>query len=80
MDSATFLGCLYILLWLGAVYALTTWAIRDAEARGKPGWAVACLAFFLFPVGPAIWVLLRLSKLPVKPKETGFDLQRYRVQ
>lgn len=68
------------LLWLGAVYALTTWAIHDAEARGKPGWAVACLVFLLFPIGPVIWGLIRPPKRPTGSRRGEFDLQDYRVQ
>ena len=36
------------------------WVYRDAEARGKPGWAVALLVLFLkWPLSLAVWVIFR---------------------
>ena len=63
---------------LMAAHALFRWASRDAEARGKPGWAVATLVLVFFPVGPAVWALVRPPKLP--PARLPFDLERFRVQ
>ena len=70
---------LLVLVYLGAVYALTAWAIHDAEARGKPGWAVACFCL-PFPLGPVIWALLRPPKLPPSVARQPFNLERFRVQ
>ena len=77
--SSDYIACLMIGLmiigYLGAVYALTTWAGRDAEARGVPSWVATCLVYLLFPVGPFLWVLYR-----PRLKEPPFDLERFRVQ
>ena len=66
---------LMVIAYLGAVYALTTWAGRDAEARGVPGWVATCVVFFLFLVGPFLWVLFRPPT-----KEEPFNLEKFRVQ
>lgn len=61
--------------YFGGLYALTTWAGRDAEARGVPGWVATCLVVLLFPLGPFLWVLFRPAV-----QAPPFDLARFRVQ
>ena len=67
------------LVYLGVIYALTTWAIQDAEARGKTGWAVALLVCVL-PIGVVLWMLLRPPLLAAHGARNPFRLDQHRVQ
>jgi len=63
-------------MWMGLVFAVPImlgvlslypisiiWVYRDANSRGKPGWAVALLvAFAYWPFGLLAWVIFRPEK------------------
>jgi hypothetical protein len=68
----------FCVVYLVIVKLMIDWAVRDAEARAKPGWLVALVVVFFFPVGWLCWLLLRPPISRRGPDE--FDLQRYRLQ
>ncbi|MDX5346718.1 MAG: hypothetical protein LPJ89_01350 [Hymenobacteraceae bacterium] len=50
------ISLLFLGLWIWSII----WAYNDAEARGKPGWAVALLvALFSWPLSLLLWVIFR---------------------
>ena len=45
------------------------WAYRDAEKRGKPGWLVALMVFFVnWPFSLLIWLVFRPEELKAEEK------------
>ena len=52
------IGFLGLLLWS------LVWVYRDAEARGKPGWAVALVVLVLkWPISLLLWMIFRPQRL-----------------
>jgi hypothetical protein len=52
------LGLLFVFLLVGVpTYLITSWAYRDGEARGKPGWLVVLLV--MSGPGLLVWLLFR---------------------
>ena len=48
------IGILALLVWS------LIWVYRDAEARGKPGWAVSLLVLILkWPISLLAWIVFR---------------------
>jgi hypothetical protein len=49
-----------IVLFLGLVlFTISVWSVTDARRRGKSALGVWILVIFCFPVGMAVWLLLR---------------------
>jgi cbb3-type cytochrome oxidase subunit 3 len=47
------------------------WAYKDGNERGKPGWLVALMVFFVhWPVGLLIWFVFRPEKV-TEPTHAG---------
>ncbi len=58
-------GILSLLVWS------LVWVYRDAEARGKPGWAVSLIVLFLkWPISLLLWIIFRPDLLVTKQKTT----------
>ncbi|MGV3532884.1 MAG: hypothetical protein ACO1QR_10980 [Chthoniobacteraceae bacterium] len=68
----------FCLVSLAVLKLFIDWALKDAAARGKPGWLVALVVVFFLPLGWLHWLLFRPPLLP--PKRREFDLQSLRVQ
>jgi len=52
---------------LGLLVYSVVWAYRDAQARGKPGWAVALLVLLIdWPLSLLLWYVFRPA-LPSHP-------------
>ncbi|MGV3532120.1 MAG: hypothetical protein ACO1QR_07095 [Chthoniobacteraceae bacterium] len=68
----------FCVVYLVILKLFIDWALKDAAARGKPGWLVALVVVFFFPLGWLHWLLFRPPLLP--PKRREFDLQSLRVQ
>jgi hypothetical protein len=57
---ATSLGVLVAIVVVGAYILSIFWSYGDAEARGKPGCAVALIVALLsWPIGLLVWVVFR---------------------
>lgn len=54
---------------LGLLVWSLVWVYRDAQARGKPGWAVTLVVLLLkWPISLLLWVIFRPERLlPQKP-------------
>lgn len=48
---------------IALLVGLFWWVRTDANARGKPGWLIACLVAFGGCIGIVLWLLLRPSRL-----------------
>jgi hypothetical protein len=60
-------------LFAGLLVWSLIWVHDDAEARGKPGWLVAALAFFLsWPVSLLVWYVLRPELPPGRAHRRRF--------
>jgi len=54
LGGAVAIGILGLIVWS------IVWVYRDAEARGKPGWAVALMVLFLkWPISLLLWITFR---------------------
>ena len=72
------LQLLLSLIFLGGALTLLfgscRWAVRDADARGKPGCLVGLLVFITWPLGLLFWVVARPSA-----RVRGFERTRPRI-
>jgi hypothetical protein len=60
------IGILGLLIWS------LVWVYRDAEARGKPGWAVSLLVLLLkWPISLLLWIVFRPQLLVTGNKSAG---------
>jgi Na+/proline symporter len=65
-----FMMCLMIPL-LVVVLGSVFWAYKDANKRGKSGWLVALMVFFVsWPAGLLIWLVFRPDKV-TEPAHAG---------
>lgn len=56
--------------FLGLLVWSLVWVYRDAEARGKPGWAVAFVVLCLkWPISLLLWIIFRPPPKKLGPGE-----------
>lgn len=56
---------------LAVVLGSVVWAYKDAMQRGKSGWLVALMVFFIsWPAGLLIWLVFRPDKV-TEPSHAG---------
>jgi hypothetical protein len=54
------IAVLVLLPIMGLIVWSIVWAYRDAERRGKPGWAVALMVMLItWPIGLIVWIVFR---------------------
>ncbi len=57
-----FILCLSLTFFMVFIWSVI-WAYKDGNERGKPGWLVALMVFFVsWPAGLFIWLVFRPEK------------------
>lgn len=51
------------------VAAVLAWGVGDSQKRGQPGWLFCFLFIFLGPLGFITWLVMRPSKLALRPHD-----------
>ena len=74
LSLAIVLGCGLLCLLFLSLQMLA----QDAKKRGKPGFLIALLVLFTFPMGLLLWLLFRPE--PGDPGQRPFRLTDHRTQ
>jgi hypothetical protein len=69
---------LALLAIFAVLYALGSWAVRDALLRGKSPWLVLIAVVLFFPWGLVAWLAFRPD--PVDSYRQDFNLSDYHTQ